>query len=468
MESLIRNVDSLVKTLTALQPIKAEHQRAFDEKIRLEFNYNSNHIEGNTLTYGETKLLLLFDKTTGNHELREYEEMKAHDVTFELIKQLAKDSERPISESDLKHLHGVLLVRPFWKEAQTADGQGTRRLIDVGTYKKYPNSVRLQNGEIFEYASPIDTPIKMGELFQWIRTEDEKNELHPIALAAILHYKFVCIHPFDDGNGRISRLLMNYVLLKHNLPPVIVKTSDKKNYLFALNQADSGDINAFVRYIIEQFVWSLKLNIKAAKGESLEEPTDLEKEISVWKRGANPNIIKSPRRNNKVILSLFENCLNLLVDKFIDSSKIFSDLFIKIEIEKIVNGKYYEEIKYAINVIREENYDNYNVDEYYYDSYSSVDFLIEKSNNKYEDDDISDYLISLNFIDFKIKKTFSIQSNIKIVTKKFEYLVYNNDILLSQKNYDQFLSEEEVDQIVKTCVRNIFEEIKEKSNREIN
>ena len=86
-----------------------------DKKIRLEFNYNSNHIEGNTLTYGETELLLIFDKTTGNHELREYEEMKSHDVAFELIKELAFDKEWPLSEMAIKNLHEYCLYARFGK-----------------------------------------------------------------------------------------------------------------------------------------------------------------------------------------------------------------------------------------------------------------------------------------------------------------------------------------------------------------
>lgn len=183
--------------------------------------------------------------------------MKAHDVTFELINDWAKDKGRPLSEMAVKNLHEVLLVRPFWKEALTTDGQPTRRLI--------------------KNSSPQETPMLMGELVQWYRDEEEKKILHPVALAALLHYRFVRIHPFDDGNGRISRLLMNYVLLRHHLPPVIIRSSGKKNYLFALNQADAGDIDSFVQYTAEQLIWSFELNIKAARGEEVEEQGDWRK-----------------------------------------------------------------------------------------------------------------------------------------------------------------------------------------------
>jgi Fic family protein len=201
-----------------------------DKKFRLEFNFNSNHIEGNTLTYGETELLLFFDDTKGSHTMREYEEMKAHDVAFQLIRQWTQD-DRPLSEVDINNLNEVLLVRPYWKEAITPDGQKTRRQILVGEYKQQPNSVRLPNGEMFEYATPLETPAKMQELMEWLSTEETQKTAHPLLLAAMLHYRFVRIHPFDDGNGRVSRLLMNYVLFRYGFPPVIIKSADKTNYL---------------------------------------------------------------------------------------------------------------------------------------------------------------------------------------------------------------------------------------------
>ena len=275
-------IDQLSATYNSLLPMSPENQRRWDKKVRLEFNYNSNHIEGNTLTYGETELLLLFGETHGSRPMRDYEEMKAHDVAFQKIKEWAADTETPLTEQDIKNLNQIILVQPFWKDAITPDGQPTRRQIMVGSYKTQPNSVRLPNGELFEYTAPQEVPIQMQALMEWYR--DEQTALHPVTLAAMFHYKFVRIHPFDDGNGRVSRLLMNYILLAHKLPPVVIKSSDKQNYLHALHLADTGQFEAFIRYIAQQVVSSLEMAIKAAKGESIEDPDDLDKEIALLAR----------------------------------------------------------------------------------------------------------------------------------------------------------------------------------------
>ncbi len=309
MENIIAKIDDLNAALKKLLPIKVEFDAKLNKKFRLEINYNSNHIEGNTLTYAETELFLIFDNTTGNHALREYEEMKAHDLAMVLVKEWAADYERPLTETQIKNLNEIILVKPFWKQAVTYDGQITRRQITIGNYKQYSNSVLLKNGEIFEYASVTDTPILMGELLEWYGSEEQKKELHPVILAAILHYKFVCIHPFDDGNGRISRLLTNYVLLKNNLPQIVIKSADKQNYLFALNQADTGDITAFINYVAKQLVWSLELSIKAAKGENIDELDDLDKELYVLQRELKGGNVLETIANADVICDVVEENL---------------------------------------------------------------------------------------------------------------------------------------------------------------
>jgi Fic family protein len=340
LPNLINRIEQLRQELTALQPLAYEQQEKLDKKFRLEFNYNSNHIEGNTLTYGETVLYLIFDKTTGEHEGREYEEMKASDVALRLVQELAADKERPLTEAFIKNLNKTILVQPYWVNAITPDGQPTRRQISISDYKKHPNSVRLQNGEMFHYATPQETPASMSDLVQWYREETESKELHPVAIAALLHYKFVRIHPFDDGNGRISRLLMNYVLYYHGLPPVIIKSANKKDYLLALNKADSGDINAFVEYVAMQMLWSIDISVKAAKGESIEEGDDIDKEVALWKKELNnKNPIDAIPKSAVVIEKLFFQSLSPFLNSFrLKIYKSFYDLFNDWEKVEILNG----------------------------------------------------------------------------------------------------------------------------------
>ena len=334
-------IDQLLATYNSLLPMSPDNQRRWDKKVRLEFNYNSNHIEGNTLTYGETELLLLFDETHGSRPMRDYEEMKAHDVAFQKIKEWATDTETPLTEQDIKNLNQIILVQPFWKDAITPDGQPTRRQITVGNYKTQPNSVLLSNGELFEYTAPQEVPIQMQELMEWYR--DEQTALHPIILAAMFHYKFVRIHPFDDGNGRVSRLLMNYVLLAHKLPPVVIKSSDKQNYLHALHLADTGQYEAFIRYIAEQVVRSLEMAIKAAKGESIEEPDDLDKEIALVARQLqHQETYKTPQQ----VLNVFHWAQQKLIAPCEAVLQKFDKLFQeKKEIKKVNNEEVKEEDK---------------------------------------------------------------------------------------------------------------------------
>lgn len=283
LSRLLEEIDKMALELAGLSPMSRDNEDRLWRKFRLEWSWNSNHIEGNTLTYHETELYLIFDQApTTPHTRRELEEMGAHDVAVALIRKWASETGRTLTEADIRTLNETILVRPFWKDAETSDGQKTRRLIAVGQYKEHPNHVRLPNGEIFRYAELGDVAQEMADLIHWYRSEGA--QLHPAVTAALLHYRFVRIHPFDDGNGRIARLLMNYHLLRNNLPPVVIKSADKRNYLFALQKADVGDLDAFCVYIAEQVVWSLDLSISASRGERIEERGDWEKEVTLLRK----------------------------------------------------------------------------------------------------------------------------------------------------------------------------------------
>ena len=122
----------------------------------------------------------------------------------------------------------------------------------AGQYKTQPNHVLLPNGDIHYYVEPIQVQSQMEELLGWLSTN--MDSMHPIALAAILHYNLVRIHCFDDGNGRGARILMNLVLMKKGFFPAIIKTERKRKYLDTIQQADKGNISPFVGFIASELI----------------------------------------------------------------------------------------------------------------------------------------------------------------------------------------------------------------------
>ena len=203
-------------------------------KTQIDLTYNSNHIEGNTLTYGQTELLLLFGRVAEPAIMRDLEEMKAHNVALRMIGAEAREEGRPLTETFIRTLHQTLLREDY----QVTNPDGTTYTIHVGQYKTRPNSVRTITGELFEYASPEETPALMADLIAWYNREEVAATLSPIQLASLFHYRYIRIHPFEDGNGRMARLLVNYILCKHGYPMIVVKSTDKNQYLSALNQCD--------------------------------------------------------------------------------------------------------------------------------------------------------------------------------------------------------------------------------------
>lgn len=301
-----------------LQPLKPEDQTRLTQKFMLEFNYNSNHLEGNTLTYGQTKLLLMFGETQGSASLKDYEEMKAHNVGLEKIKIEALDRERPLTESFIRDLNKTILVENYWETSRTDEGLPTRIEIRVGEYKSRPNSVITSTGEEFTYAAPEETAAMMTALVAWCNKAMSEGELTPIEIATLFHYRFIRIHPFQDGNGRIARLIVNFILRRFGYPMVIIHSKDKEDYFRALRQSDvevgfspSDGANAslvqiqpFLKYMTTQLERSLELSIKAAKGESIEDDSDFGKQLTLLKQ-------KAQKEKNSPALDTPQNKLNV-------------------------------------------------------------------------------------------------------------------------------------------------------------
>lgn len=232
------NINKAVAAWKALQPLSEKDRERLSQRFTVDFNYNSNHIEGNTLTYGQTEILLLFGKVIGEADVRDVQEMAASNVGLKMMKEVAKVKETPLTQSFIRTLHKTLLREDYKVYRDLPGGIQTSYVIHAGQYKTRPNSVITRYGDRFEYASPEETPSLMADLVDWYNQAEQEGKLSPVELAALFHYRYIRIHPFEDGNGRIARLMVNFILSRHDYPMVVIRSRKKSEYLEALHQTD--------------------------------------------------------------------------------------------------------------------------------------------------------------------------------------------------------------------------------------
>jgi len=331
--ALFTEINHLKADLDALRPLAPEQEQRVLQKFRLEWNYNSNAIEGNSLSLGETRSLLLHGLTAAGKPMRDHLDIKGHNEAVLWLEDFVRD-DRPLTEQFIRGMHEVLLGEAYYAPAQTATGQSTRKMIVPGQYKQQPNNVLTATGEMFYFASPEETPARMMDLVDWYRHEEATPTMHPVALAAEFHYRFVRIHPFDDGNGRMSRLLMNLILMRHGYPMTVIQATDRNRYLAALSAADAGDPEPFLRFIIENVEAGLRLMIRAAKGESIDEPDDLDKKLALLKKQVLSredaiNMVWEPKTQSTFYDALFDFWMTDLAEQL----SRFDDFFLNKEID---------------------------------------------------------------------------------------------------------------------------------------
>ena len=231
-------IEEIYKEWQSVQPLSKEQEDLLRNKFTAEYNFNSNHIEGNTLTYGQTELLLLFGKVSGEGDLKDFVDMKASQVSVEMVKEMVQDKTMPLTQNFIRQLHKVLLRVDYTVYRDLPGGGTTSYTVHAGQYKTRPNSVITRYGDRFEYASPEETPLLMTDLVDWYNAAEHEEKLSPVELAALFHYRYIRIHPFEDGNGRIARLMVNYILARHGWPMIVIRNRKKTEYLEALHRSD--------------------------------------------------------------------------------------------------------------------------------------------------------------------------------------------------------------------------------------
>lgn len=252
-EPLAQRILEKRKRLDSLRAIPNASLEKLRERFELEWTYNSNAIEGNTLTLRETMLVLKEGITIGGKSLREHLEVTNHKAAIDFVYSLLK--KELISEMDVLEIHSLILDRI--------------QPLDAGFYRH--ERVRI-TGSDFSPPSPEKVPGLMTEFVSTFK-EEPKAPLALVEFSAFTHFKLVDIHPFIDGNGRTARLMMNLFLMRHGFPPAVILKTDRPRYYNSLDAGHKGNLEPFIELVARSVERSLDLYLEVLEKPS--EKTDL-------------------------------------------------------------------------------------------------------------------------------------------------------------------------------------------------
>ncbi len=247
---LLLSIEGKKRELDRYRPLPSGIVEKLREQFAIEWTYNSNAIEGNTLSLRETELVINRGLTIGNKSLQEHFEAVNHKKGIELLERFV-DKKKDIDEAFIKDLHAIIL-----KNIDDAN---------AGVYRT--SNVRIL-GAVHIPPNPLKISGLMSEFLDWYRTN--RYSLPIPELSAYVHYKFVSIHPFVDGNGRTSRLLMNLVLMRNGYPPAVVLNVDRKKYYRVLKLADLDKPQEFIDFIGRSIERSLIIYLNSLQPVTLE------------------------------------------------------------------------------------------------------------------------------------------------------------------------------------------------------
>lgn len=241
LSPLLHKVDALKAELDSKRPLTAGEAERLREQFMVDFTYNSNAIEGNTLTLQETSMVLE-GMTIDQKPLKDHLEAVGHRDAFLYVEDIAKDTK--LSEAIIKNIHSLVLLN---------------RPEDKGTFRRIPVTI---SGAYTEPVQPYMIEPKMTELLS--NNEKRKKNMHPIERIARFHLEFEGIHPFIDGNGRTGRLLLNLDLIQNGYPAINVKFTDRKKYYAAFDEFYRNNnaemmITLVADYVIERLEQYLEI-----------------------------------------------------------------------------------------------------------------------------------------------------------------------------------------------------------------
>lgn len=280
LRELLDKVDHQQAEIESFGKLSSETLNKIHYRFRLDWNFHSNAMEGNSLTQQETRSVMINNVTVEGKPLKDVLEIKGHDETISHILRIGRGDLR-LSEKRIQEIHKAIIHEDDPQQAQK-----------IGKWKSENNHLINYKGEKYEFTPYQQVPDEMHKLLNWLNTNydliksKKEKAIHPALLAFNFHITYVSIHPFFDGNGRTARILTNLILIALGYPPVIIKVEDKNAYnqYLADIQGYGGSTDLFLEFMCKQLLRSQDIVLKATQGISIEDPDDLDKKISLLEK----------------------------------------------------------------------------------------------------------------------------------------------------------------------------------------
>jgi len=335
LPELLHKIDELQARIVAAGPLTPEAKHKLDYRLRLDWNYHSNVMEGSSLTQQETRSIMLGNVTVSGKPIKDVLEMQGHDEVVTKLLGMAS-GELNLSESRIKEVHRAI-VR---EDEPTKQAQ-------VGQWKTEPNYLHNFKGERIDFLPPTEVPDAMHKLLDRTKADIERIERkakdapHPALLAFAFHRDYVTIHPFHDGNGRTARIFSNLLLMRFGYPPVIIRVDEKETYnrYLAEVQVYGAPTDLFDSFMAERLVRAQEVVLDAIEGKELEDADDILKRADLlFMQAESKRLTEAERKEQHSTLAIQWMELNYdqLIQRIRKTFDVFSKFFSKTDYQYLV------------------------------------------------------------------------------------------------------------------------------------
>ncbi|CAM3786179.1 Fic family protein [Flavobacterium gelidilacus] len=451
--SLKNKIDSIKEKIVQNGKLTKEQLNKINNKFRLEWNFNSNSMEGNTLTIEETRSVMVGNLDVHQKPIKDVLEMKGHDEVISEILKIGKGELR-LSEKRIKEIHFGIMHE-----------EDPERKKKIGDWKKENNEIINHKGEKYTFVDWELVPERMHDLLNKTNAAIDaiilksKNAPHPIDVALQFHLEYLEIHPFYDGNGRTARILTNLILIALGYTPFWITKEERSIYYNFISDIQSygGDKEAFYLYMTGLVERSEQLVLDVIEGKDIEDEDDFEKELELLKRQLKAKDDKVLPKSNEIIKELYDNSYRKLFENLIEKTKKFDEMFVEKKFQNSAEGN--RSFNKGINY-----FDEFFENLYEVNSNTVEDIYGEEPKPK----KIDQLRLSISYSGFKHDgtNTFGQYTNVWVLFQQYYYIIndtnsYNdNGGYLLKKLYSEPLREDEIKQVVNKLSKKLFEDIK--------